>query len=126
MTTSCPKCSKPLLVEDVVVKTLEAVRKIQTCGKIVIQKKGHVIAQLVEAHGGVEVEGILEANVVSGGLVRIGAKAQWKGDCNAPAITVEGGCKIAGGYFMIPDHSLGLGDLNAVGGRQDRAAGIAP
>jgi hypothetical protein len=108
MTTSCPKCSKPLMVDDVIVKTFEAVRKIQTCGRIVIQKKGHVIASLVEANGGVEVEGILEAKVVSGGPVRIGPKAMWKGDCNAPSLSVDEGCKIAGGYFVIPDNSLGL------------------
>lgn len=111
MTTSCPACSKPLLVDDVIVKTLESVRKIQTCGRIVIQKKGRVIAQFVEAHQGVEVEGVMEANVLSGGLVRIRPGAQWKGDCNAPTISIEEGCRIAGGHFLIPDNSLGVEDL---------------
>jgi hypothetical protein len=110
-TTSCPKCSKQLLVEDVVVKTYEAVRKIQTCGKVVVTKKGRVIAQLVEAHGGVEVEGILEASVISGGTVRIHAKAHWKGDCRAPSLAVELGGIITSGYFVIPDDSLGLADM---------------
>jgi hypothetical protein len=111
MTTSCPGCNKPLLVDDVIVKGIEAVRKLQTCGRIVIQKKGHVMAQLVEAHGGIEVEGILEANVISGGHVRIGAKARWKGDCHAPSFEIEPGGCIAGGYFVIPDDSLGLSTL---------------
>jgi hypothetical protein len=111
MTTSCPSCSKPLLVEDVVVKSVQSVRKIQTCGRIVIHKKGRVIAQFVEAHQGVEVEGIMEANVLSGGPVRIHAQAHWKGDCNAPTITIEDGCRIAGGQFTIPDRSLGVEDL---------------
>jgi hypothetical protein len=104
--TSCPKCSKQLLVEDVIVKGLEAVRKIQTCGKVVVQKKGRVIAQLVQANGGVEVEGVLEASVVCGGLVKIGPKAQWKGDCRAARIAIEGGCVINGGYFVVPDPAL--------------------
>jgi hypothetical protein len=112
MTTSCPKCSKPLTVEDLIVKALAAVQQIQTCGRIVVQKKGHVIARLVEAHGGVEVDGILEANVLSGGPVRIGAKAVWKGNCSAPSVLLEPGCKITGGYFRIPDDSLGLSTLN--------------
>lgn len=111
MSTSCPKCSKPLTVEDIVIKTAHAVRKIQTCGKLVVQKKGRVIAQSVEAHGGVDVEGILEAKVLSGGPVRIGAKAQWRGDCSAPSLEVELGGRIDSGYFVIPDHSLGLADL---------------
>jgi hypothetical protein len=111
MTMTCPKCSKPLLVEDVVIKVAHAVRKIQTCGRLVVQKKGRVIAQTVEAHGGVEVEGILEANVVSGGPVRIGAKAQWKGNCTAPSLEVELGGRINKGFFVIPDDPLGLGDV---------------
>jgi hypothetical protein len=109
--TSCPKCSKQLRVEDVIVKGLEAVRKIQTCGKIVIEKKGRVIAQTVEAHGGVFVEGVLDANVISGGHVKIGSKALWKGDCRAPSIEIEGGCVITSGFFSIPDDALGLKDL---------------
>jgi DNA-directed RNA polymerase subunit RPC12/RpoP len=102
MTTSCPGCSKALKVEDVVVKTIEAVRKIQTCGRVVVQKSGRVFAQAVEAQEGVDVEGVLEANVVSGGPVRIGPKATWKGDCRAPSLRVELGGTIVGGYFVIP------------------------
>lgn len=103
-TGSCPKCSKRLLLEDVVVKALEAVRRIQTCGKVIVQKKGRIIAQLVEAKEGVFVEagGILEANVVSGGLVKIASKATWKGDCRAPRVSIEDGCVINGGYFEVP------------------------
>jgi hypothetical protein len=111
MTTSCPKCSKALTVEDVVIKTAHAVRKIQTCGRLIVQKKGRVIAQSVEAHGGVEVEGILEAKVLSGGPVKIGAKGQWRGDCGAPSLVVEAGGRIDGGYFVIPDDTLGVADL---------------
>lgn len=111
LSISCPKCSKALVVEDVVIKNAHSVRKIQTCGRLVVQKKGRVIAQLVEAHDGVEVEGILEANVHSGGPVRIGAKAQWKGDCHAPALAVEMGGRITSGYFVIPDDTLGVVDL---------------
>ena len=112
MTTACPGCGRPLVVDDLVVKTLHAVKQIQTCGKIVIQRKGHVIATLVEAHGGVEVDGILEAaDVRSGGPVRIGPKAQWKGDCHAPSLSVANGCRIAGGYFRVPEDALGLSDL---------------
>ncbi len=101
MTTVCPKCSKPLTVEDVVIKTAHAVRKIQTCGRLIVQKKGRVIAQTVEALEGVEVEGILEAKVTSGGKVWIGAKGQWRGDCAAPALEVEAGGRIEGGFFEI-------------------------
>ena len=120
MTTVCPGCSKPLTVEDVVIKNAHGVRKIQTCGSLRVTRKGHVIAQQVEAHGGVEVEGILEANVVSGGPVRIGAKALWKGDLAAPSLEVEAGGRIERAYFVIPDDSLGLRDLGDEDSSQSR------
>jgi hypothetical protein len=115
MTSSCPKCSRALTVEDVVIKNAYSVRKIQTCGKLIVQKKGRVIAQHVEAHGGVEVEGILEANVQSGGPVRIGAKAHWKGDLSAPCVEVKAGGRIDRGYFVIPQDPLGVADMIASG-----------
>jgi cytoskeletal protein CcmA (bactofilin family) len=109
MTTSCPKCSKALTVEDIVIKVAHSVRKIQTCGRLVVQKKGRVIAQSVEAHGGVDVEGVLQANVVSGGPVKIGAKAEWKGDCSAPSLEVALGGRIERGYFVIrPEPAAGV------------------
>ena len=106
MTTSCPKCARGLNVEDIVIKVAYAVRKIQTCGTLVVEKKGRVTAQTVEAHGGVDVEGALEANVVSRGHVRIGPKAQWKGDLTAPTVLVELGGQIARGFFVIEPQPL--------------------
>jgi hypothetical protein len=123
MTTACPGCSRRLTVEDIVIKTAHGVRSIQTCGRLVVQKKGHVIAQTVEAHGGVEVEGVMEANVVSGGPVRIGPKAKWKGNCTAPSLEVELGARIERGYFVIPGDELGLGDLRAEAGAVSGGAG---
>jgi hypothetical protein len=110
LTTVCPKCNKPLTVEDVVIKNAHGVRKIQTCGSLTVTKKGRVIAQQVEAHGGVDVEGIMEANVVSGGPVRIGPKASWKGDLSAPSLVVELGGRIERGYFVIPEDRAGVGE----------------
>jgi len=101
MTVSCPACHKKLLVEDVVIKDAQSVTKLQTCGRILIEKNGRVMAQLVEAHQGIEVQGVIEAKVLSGRPVIIGAKAQWKGDCRAPAVQIELGARITRGYFEI-------------------------
>lgn len=103
VSTSCPKCSKPLSVEDVVIKTAHSVRKLQTCGRLQVAAKGLLIAPVIEAQEGVEVLGTLEGNVHSGGPVSIGPKAHWKGDCRAPSLRVELGAQIARGYFVIPD-----------------------
>lgn len=102
--TVCPACNKSLVVQDVVVSTLKAVRKIQTCGRVIVQRKGHVIATLVEANEGVEVEGVMDGAVVTQGAVRLGKASHWKGDCRAPSFSAELGCVVASGYFEIhPD-----------------------
>ena len=115
-TVSCPGCYKPLLVEDITVKGYQAVKKLQTCGRITVQKRGRVVADLVEAHEGVEVLGVMHANVVSGRSVRIGPKAEWKGDLRCPAVQIDPSANILGGYFVIPDRTLGLEDLPAWNG----------
>lgn len=102
MTVSCPKCSKPLMVEDVVVKTAHAVRKLQTCGKVVVQRRGRVIADLVVGQEGIEVIGVLEAKVARGGSVKITSKALWRGDCHASSVSVEEGAKVTSGQFVVP------------------------
>ena len=101
ITHSCPACSKRLVVEDVVIKTLHSVVKLQTCGRVIIEPRGHVIAQRVDAQEGLEVDGKIEAAVYAGGPVRIGAKAHWKGDCTAPRVRVEVGSHIVSGVFAV-------------------------
>jgi hypothetical protein len=109
ITHSCPACNKRLVVEDIIIKTLYSVVKLQTCGKLVVEPKGHVIAQYVDAQLGVEMQGQMEASVRSGGPVRIGPKARWKGDCKAPSVKIEPGAKIEAGAFTIdPAEKIGL------------------
>lgn len=103
MSLNCPKCSRRLQVDDVVVKGLHSVHEIQTCGKLVVQQGGHVIAKKVHAMDGVLVEGHLEANVTSGGPVKLGPKAKWKGDCRAPSLSVALGAVVTSGFFAVPD-----------------------
>jgi predicted RNA-binding Zn-ribbon protein involved in translation (DUF1610 family) len=101
ITHSCPACNKRLVVEDITIKTLYSVVKLQTCGRLIVEPKGHVIAQHVDAQLGVDMQGQMEASVRSGGPVRIGPKARWKGDCKAPSVKIEPGAKIEAGAFTI-------------------------
>ena len=55
--------------------------------------------------------------------IRIGSKAQWKGNCSAPSLEVELGARIERGYFVIPGDELGLGDLHAGAGKVSGGAG---
>jgi len=104
--TSCPGCNKPVIVADVVVKGLKLVSKLQTCGRIIIRKRGRVIAKIVQANAGIDAQGTVDCGkVICGGPVVIGAKANWKGDCHAPSLAIELGANVLG-QFAVPDPSL--------------------
>ena len=108
MSTSCPGCHKPVIVEDVVVRSYKAVTTIETCGKLIVGKRGVcVAARRIVAHGGMEVEGKVTCpSAVSAGRVALGPKSEWKGDLRAPVLEMKEGAKIASGYFEIPYNPL--------------------
>ena len=101
LSLSCPCCNKRIVVQDLVVSGTYAGTKVQTCGRVVVEKKGDLSAASVQASGGVFVDGSIKANVRSLGAVVIGAKARWRGDCEAPRIEIEPGATIDGGSFKI-------------------------
>ncbi len=103
---SCPKCAKSLRVEDVTIKTTEGWQNFQTCGRVVILAKGKLVAQTVEAQGGIEVRGGLDAKAYRGGPVVLKKSAVWRGDCAAPALSIEEGARIQNGLFTIGAESL--------------------
>lgn len=107
MTVSCPKCYKPLMVQDLVIRQHEAVKRLETCGRISVEKKGRVIAERVTAIEGIEVRGVVHANVFSGQQVVMHPGAEWKGNCSAPAVEIMDGARVLGGFFRIPDRTYG-------------------
>ena len=88
------------MVEDVVIQKLHPITALQTCGRLLVKRRGRVIAKSVKANMGIEVEGVLTADAVSFGTVLIGAKAQWDGDCKAPSVVVKQGARISG-HFTV-------------------------
>lgn len=111
--TACPKCHKPLHVSDIVVDKLWGPgRELRTCGRVQIHKKARIIAEFIEAHDGIDCQGVLECKrVLSGDTVTIGKGAQWKGNLTAPKLHIEQGARIMGGVFAVPDDPMGLTDL---------------
>jgi hypothetical protein len=101
ITLSCPRCYQRVEVRDVIVRDEMRAKVVQTCGLVIIEKKGRLRAEAVEACEGVEVLGELDAHCVSHAHVFIGAKATWRGDCTAPMIVMEPGAKVLGGRFEI-------------------------
>ena len=113
--TSCPGCNKPLIVEDKVfdAKSSGIGRiKIQTCGSITVKKKGHIAAELVEAHGGIICEGTIDAKqVISGKTLVLTKHATFRGTLQAPAVEMAEGAKVKPSLFEVPSDPLGLADL---------------
>ncbi|MEM1212549.1 MAG: polymer-forming cytoskeletal protein [Planctomycetota bacterium] len=111
--TSCPGCNKAIYVADLVLSKYDAVKSKQTCGKIIVKKKGRLIADLVEANEGIEVEGVLEAKqVISGQPVVIKKKAVFQGHLQAPSCIMEEGATIKPSLFDVPSDPKNLADLH--------------
>lgn len=101
MSISCPWCSRRVTLDDLLIRDRCWTSKLRTCGRITVHRKGLVNARVIEAMEGIEIHGIVEGSVVSGGLVLIGAGARIKGDLAAPSIRIEPGAIIEGGMFRI-------------------------
>lgn len=113
--TSCPNCNKALIVGDVEVKAGKIhgpSKEVRTCGRIVVHKRGRLMSETVEAHGGIDCQGTIDARrVVSGKPVRLGPKARYKGDLQAPSLTIEKGARVDPSMLQIPSDPLELHDL---------------
>lgn len=101
MSLSCPACSTRVTLEDLLIKDTCWTSRLQTCGRLLVHRKGSLVASLIEARQGIEIQGHAEGKIISGGPVLIGARARLKGDVQATSIWVEPGATIEGGYFQI-------------------------
>jgi hypothetical protein len=122
--TSCPGCNKPLYVGDIEVKPGKIYgpsKEVRTCGRITVHKRGRMMAESVEAHGGIDCQGTLEARrIVTGRPVRLGPKARYKGDLRGPAFVVEKGARVLPSLLAVPSDPLQLSDLPTAGGANRR------
>lgn len=101
MLLTCPHCYKPVRMNDVVVKGAHHTKSVETCGRILVERKGWLMASHVHAVGGIEVHGTLDARTVVSGPVYLHSKSRFRGDLTAPTIYLETGASVDGGYFVI-------------------------
>jgi len=108
MSTSCPKCSRPLIIEDLEIRNYQGVINVETCGRLIVKRRGNVIAtNRVVAWGGIEIQGKLQCSeALTAGLALIGSRSEWKGDLKAGSFLVKDGAKIHGGHFQSPQDPL--------------------
>ena len=97
MTVTCKFCSKPLRLEDIVVKAYQARRTIDTCGIVVIEKKGQIVSDKILC-GGMVVRGQVKGAIVSRGPMLVGPEAEVRGDVTAPTVAIGLGAVLSGFY----------------------------
>ncbi|MBW7904020.1 MAG: polymer-forming cytoskeletal protein [Phycisphaerae bacterium] len=90
----CPHCNKRLVVEDIHTTVYHAVRHLATCGDVVVEKPGHLVATVQAAN--LTVAGKLTGNASARGRVIIRSTAQVRGDIRAPRLRVESGATLVG------------------------------
>jgi hypothetical protein len=100
MSVSCRHCHRRVIIEDLEIKAYHAVMRVATAGKIDVQKKGTLVADVrVNA---LSVEGAVKGNIVALGHVAIGKKATVEGDVSCRVLTVELGAKLRGRFHVDP------------------------
>lgn len=101
MSISCPWCYRRVTLDDLVVKDTCWTSRVQTCGKLTVNKRATLVASLIEARSGMTILGVCEGRLLSGGPVFLGPKAHVRGDLEAPTIHISNGACIEGGFFKI-------------------------
>ncbi len=94
MSVFCPHCKKRLILEDFKIRTYYAVREFATCGDIVVERKGHVVAPIKV--GNLTVKGKVQGNVTVRGKVVISKTGWFKGEIKAPSLNIENGAVVDG------------------------------
>ncbi|MEM7575831.1 MAG: polymer-forming cytoskeletal protein [Planctomycetota bacterium] len=122
--TSCPGCHKPVIVADEIVangKRRGPIRELRTCGKIVVGKRARLICEHLEAHGGIESQGIIDAkDIICGGTLKLGPKSEFKGHLHAHDVVMESGAKVKPSMFHVPSDPRGLRAEVGVDPRKDK------
>ncbi len=102
MSVFCPHCKKRLILEDFKIDSYYAVREFSTCGDVVVEKKGHVVAPIKA--GNLTVKGKVQGHVTARGQVEIKRTGWFKGDLEAPCLVVENGAVLDGFVRIGPAH----------------------
>jgi len=108
MSVFCPHCNKRLVLEDFKIDSYYAVREFFTCGDIVVERKGHVVAPI--RAGSLTVKGKVQGSAAVVGAVKIKKTGQFRGQLQAPSLVIEEGAVFDGVVCIGTTPSQGLTD----------------
>ncbi len=100
MSVSCRHCHRRVIIEDLEIKSYHAVTRVATAGKVDVQKKGTLVADVRVNE--LALEGNLKGNVVALDRVKVGKKATLEGDVCCRKLSVEPGAKLQGHFRVDP------------------------
>jgi DNA-directed RNA polymerase subunit RPC12/RpoP len=100
MSVFCPHCHKRVVCEDYCIKSYHAVRLFATCGDIVVEKKGHVVAPVLA--NSLLVRGLVKGNVRAQSLVEIDQSGTIQGNVESPRLILRDGGKLIGECRIVP------------------------
>lgn len=100
-TLTCRKCHKALQVGDLKIKSYDARRKVETTGDMLVERRGQIIAEVVNC-AGLVVKGQLKAKngITVRGTALIGPEASVTGDLGAYRLAVGPGATLEGHYCV--------------------------
>lgn len=98
---TCPGCYQRVRVEDIVINSAVIERSLETCGRLLIDRRGAVRAGRLAAGVCIEILGEVTATEVVAERLYIGPKGRLLGDCRAGAAIIEPGAVISGGRFSV-------------------------
>ncbi len=102
--------------DEHITKLRGPLKELKTCGRITVSKRGRLIVETIEAHGGIDCQGIIDAkHVVSGTTVILGPKCSYHGDLTAPGVVMHKGAKVKPSVFAVPEDPLGLASMSEAG-----------
>ena len=98
---TCPGCYQRVRVEDIVINADVVERALETCGRLLIDRRGRVRTGRLAAGLSIEIRGQVAAGEVVTDRLYVGARAVISGDCRAGALVIEPGAVIGGGRFSV-------------------------
>jgi len=102
-----------MVADEHITKLRGPLKELRTCGRITVSKRGRLIVETLEAHGGIDCQGIIDAkHVLAGDTVTLGPKCDYHGDLTAPDVIMQKGAKVKPSLFAVGDDPLGLADLD--------------
>jgi len=100
MTVNCRHCHRRVVLEDLKIKAYHAAVRVETAGRIEVQRKAHVVAEL--RGDSIDVLGKIKGNVTCVGPIHLGKKAETIGDISCRSMVVEAGATLEGFVRIDP------------------------